>query len=200
LNAVFKKYHINHYSTYSTKKAQMAERVIRTIKNLIWKEFSFRGNYKWTDILQDIVKRYNNTKHHTTQYKPSAINKKNEKKILRGVYSHMKTIDPYKSKFKVGDFVRVSKYRQVFSKSYTPNWSNEIFSIKKVQQTVPRTYLLQDEDGEPILGGFYTHELQRVKHPNFYLIEKILRKKGNKYYVKWLGMSKRSWINKSDID
>jgi hypothetical protein len=200
LNAVFKKYHINHYSTYSTKKAQMAERVIRTIKNLIWKEFSFRGNYKWTDILQDIVKRYNNTKHHTTQYKPSAINKKNEKKILRDVYSHMKTIDPHKSKFKVGDFVRVSKYRQVFSKSYTPNWSNEIFSIKKVQQTVPRTYLLQDEDGEPILGGFYAYELQRVKHPNFYLIEKILRKKGNKYYVKWLGMSKRTWINKSDID
>jgi hypothetical protein len=137
----------------------MAERVIRTIKNFIWKEFSFRGNYKWTDILQDIVKRYNNTKHHTTQYKPSAINKKNEKKILRDVYSHMKTIDPHKSKFKVGDFVRVSKYRQVFSKSYTPNWSNEIFSIKKVQQTVPRTYLLQDEDGEPILGGFYTYEL-----------------------------------------
>jgi hypothetical protein len=65
----------------------------------------------------------------------------------------MKTIDPHKSKFKVGDFVRVSKYRQVFSKSYTPNWSNEIFSIKKVQQTVPRTYLLQDEDGEPFLGG-----------------------------------------------
>jgi hypothetical protein len=103
----------------------------------------------------------------------------------------MKTIDPHKSKFKVGDFVRVSKYRQVFSKSYTPNWSNEIFSIKKVQQTVPRTYLLQDEDGEPILGGFYAHELQTVKHLNFYLIQKILRKKGNsKYYVKWLGMSK----------
>jgi hypothetical protein len=85
LNAVFKKYHINHCSTFSTKKAQMAERVIRTIKNLIWKEFNFRGNYEWTDILQvHIFKRYNNTKHHTTQYNLLQSTKK--KKTKRKFY------------------------------------------------------------------------------------------------------------------
>lgn len=190
---------INHYSTFSTLKSSVVERVNRTIKNLMWKEFSYQGNYKWLDLLPKIVAKYNNTKHSTTNYKPVEVNKRNEKEILRNVYTFHKVIDPHNPKFKLGDMVRISKYRHVFHKGYFPNWSNEIFQIAKVQTTSPRTYILQDENKELIKGGFYEAELQKVQYRDVYLIEKVLRKKGNKLYVKWLGMDKNSWINKSDL-
>ena len=59
------------------------------------------------------------------------------------------------SKFKVGDHVRISKYKNIFAKVYTPNWSEEIFVINKVQNTVPWTYLINDLNGEEIMGSFY---------------------------------------------
>ncbi|KAJ8909408.1 hypothetical protein NQ315_010993 [Exocentrus adspersus] len=193
------KFRINHYSTFSTKKASVVERVNRTLKNLMWKQFSLRGNYKWIDILQDIVTKYNNTKHKTIRLKPSQVNNRNAKRILQTTYSYLKTSDPKRLKFKVGDHVRISKYRELFSKGYTPNWSNEVFSVIKVKNTNPRTYLLKDENEEPILGGFYSEELQKTAHPQVHLIEKVIKKKGNKLLVKWLGMNHTSWINKNEI-
>ena len=204
-NAQFKKlmdeYNINHYSTYSNLKASIVERVNRTLKNLMWKRFSLQGNYKWLNILEDIVLKYNNTEHGTTGLKPIEVNKKNENKILKYAYTFPKTIDSKKLKFKVNDFVRISKNREAFQKGYTPNWSNEVFQIKEIKLTNPRTYLLKDEKNEDIQGGFYEEELQKVKHPNVYLVEKILRRKGNKVYVKWLGMDKshNSWILKNEL-
>lgn len=190
---------INHYNTYSNLKASIVERVNRTIKNLMWKKFSLRGNYKWFDIIDEIVLKYNNTKHSKIGYKPTEVNAKNENRILKLSYTHMKTLGT--SKFKVGDFVRISKQREAFSKGYTPNWSNEIFQIKQVKFTNPTTYLLKDDKNEDIHGGFYAEELQKVKHPNIYLVERVLRKKGNKVFVKWLGMNSthNSWILKKDV-
>ncbi|EFA12198.1 Putative uncharacterized transposon-derived protein F54H12.3-like Protein [Tribolium castaneum] len=195
------KYKINHYSSYSNLKSSVVERVNRTIKGMMYKEFSVQGHYNWINILPGIIKKYNNTRHRTTGLKPISINKKNERKVLDQVYSHLKTMDIYKPKFKVGDFVRISKHRHLFKKGYTPNWSNEVFTVSKIQNTNPRTYLLQDVSGETIRGGFYTEELQKVKYPNVYLVEKVLRKKGNRLFVKWSGIDKthNSWINSSDI-
>lgn len=199
---LMQKYGINHYSSYSNLKSSVVERVNRTLKNLMWKEFSVRGNYKWVDILQDIVSAYNSKKHSTTGLRPADVNKKNEKLLLDTVYSNIKTVDPKPNKFKIGDSVRVSKTRQVFKKSYTPNYSNEIFIINKIKATNPRTYLLRDSRGQEIKGGFYGFEIQKVKYPDVYLVEKVLRRKGSKLYVSWLGMDKshNSWINKSDLE
>lgn len=189
---------INHYSTYSNLKASIVERVNRTLKGLMWKQFSLQGNYRWVSILKDIVFKYNTTKHRTTGMKPIDITKSNAHKIT---YNNIKTVDPNTPKFKQGDFVRISKYREAFQKGYTPNWSNEIFQIKELKLTNPRTYLLKDSKNEDILGGFYTEELQKVKHVDAYLVEKILRRKGNKVYVKWLGLDQKnnSWILKKDL-
>lgn len=194
-------YNINHYNTYSNLKASVVERVNRTIKNLMWKRFSLRGNYKWIDILDEVVQKYNNTKHSAIGIKPNEVNKKNEECILKSSFTHMKTVDPKTPKFNVGDYVRISKHREAFSKGYTPNWSNEIFRIKKVNLTNPNTYLIQDENASEISGGFYEQELQKVKHPDVYLVEKIIRRKGNKVLVKWLGLDKtrNSWILKKDV-
>lgn len=192
---------INHYSTYSNLKASIVERVNRTLKNLMWKQFSLQGTYKWINILQDIVQKYNNTRHSTHRLKPSQVNSKNEKKILQTAYSHLKTIDPKRAKFKIKDYVRLSKYRQAFSKGYTPNWGNEVFQIRKLNRTNPTTYLLKDQINEVVQGAFYTEELQKTKHPHVYLVEKVLKRKGNKLFVKWLGLPKshNSWINKKEV-
>ncbi|XP_011687491.1 PREDICTED: uncharacterized protein LOC105449809 [Wasmannia auropunctata] len=121
------------------------------------------------------------------------------KKLLMTVYNYAKIIAL--PRFKVNDPVRVSKFKTIFEKGYTPNWSTEIFRIAKVQSTNPTTYLLNDSRGEPVAGGFYEYELQRVSNPDVYLVEKVLRKRGNKVYVKWLGMdsSHNSWINKGNV-
>ncbi|XP_029680043.1 uncharacterized protein LOC115245734 [Formica exsecta] len=120
-------------------------------------------------------------------------------KLLNTVYSNIKIATP--TKFKVADPVCVSKFKTIFEKGFTPNWTIEIFRIAKIQQTNLVTYLLKDSRGEPIAGGFYEHELLRVNDPNVYLVEKVLRRRGNEVYVKWLRMdeSHNSWINKTAV-
>ena len=105
-----------------------------------------------------------------------------------------------KPKFKVGDNVRISKYKNVFAKSYTPKWSEEVFVVKEVQNTVPWTYLINDLTGEEIVGSFYEKELQKADQKEF-RIEKAIKRKGNKLYVKWKGYdnSFNSWIDKKDL-
>jgi hypothetical protein len=180
--SLMKKHKINHYSTFSSIKASIVERVNRTLKQLMWVQFSFQGNYKWVNILDKVVNEYNNKYHSTIKTTPANVKKSNERLILKSIYTHAKLANVH-NKFSVGDHVRISKHRQIFDKSYTANWSNEIFIVKKVKLTNPTTYLLKDVQGEDILGGFYEEELKKVKHSDIYLVEKVLRKKGKKLYV-----------------
>ena len=101
------------------------------------------------------------------------------------------------SKFKVGDNVRISKYKNIFAKGYTPNWSEEVFVINKIKNTVPWTYAISDLNGEEITGSFYEKELQKTSQEKF-RIEKVLKRKSNKLYVEWKGYdnSFNSWIDK----
>ena len=103
-------------------------------------------------------------------------------------------------KLKIGDNVRVSKYKNIFAKGYTPNWSEEVFIINKIKNTVPRTYAISDLNGEKITGSFYEKELQKNNLEKF-RIEKIIKRKGNKLYVKCKGYdnSFSSWFDKKDI-
>ena len=103
-------------------------------------------------------------------------------------------------KFKVGDHVRISKYKNIFAKRYTPNWSEEVFVISKIKKTVPQTYVINDLNGEEIIGTFYEKELQKTNQKEF-RIEKVIKRKGNKLYVKWKGYddSFNSWIDKKDL-
>lgn len=192
-------YKINHYSTYSRMKASIVERFNRTLKGMMWKEFSVNGSYRWLNIYKDLVNTYNRKIHRTIKMPPIKVNSTNERKLLNTVYSHMKI---YKiSKFNVGDYVRISKYKNVFEKGYTPNWTTEIFKIKSIKNTYPATYILEDYQGNPIQGGFYDEELSKTKFSDTFLVEKILQTRGKKAFVKWLGFSSEhnSWINKNEI-
>lgn len=197
------KYKINHYSTYSTKKASIVERLIRTLKNKLYKEFSLIGSYQWMNgTLNKIVNEYNNTTHRTVGQPPASINHNNKTSIMQRYIkmAKCKKSDKYR-KLSVGDFVRISKYKGCFDKGYYPNWSTEIFKIKTIQETKPVTYLIEDARCRPILGAFYAQELQKTNHPDLYLVEKVLKRKGNQVYVKWLGLptGENSWIDKTNV-
>lgn len=195
---LMKRYKINHYATYSVLKAPNIERWNRTLKEAMWRQFSLQGNYKWLKMLPELVKRYNDTVHRTIKMRPSEVTKRKARELLKTVYSNVKIIGP--SKFKVGQSVRVSKYKQLFEKGYTRNYSTEVFTVHKIRHTNPVTYILKDFNGEIILGGFYEPELTSVAHPDVYLVEKVLKRRGDRVYVKWLGLSNESnsWIHKDN--
>lgn len=200
---LMKSYNINHYSTYSTKKASIVERLIKTLKCKLYKYFHLNGSYKWIGhVLPSVVSHYNSTKHRTIKFKPNEVNKSNEIFVMKNIIkSYIRKNDSGQSKFRVGDHVRISKYKKCFQKGYTPNWSTEIFVINKVNDTNPVTYRIEDQRKQPILGLFYEQELQKTENPGIYLIEKVIKTKGNNLFVKWLGLSdtENSWINKKSI-
>ena len=111
-----------------------------------------------------------------------------------------KAVNDKELKLKVGDQVRIPKYKNIFVKSYRPNCSEEVFVTKKVKNTVPWTYVINDLDGKEIIGKFYEKELQKTNQQEF-RIEKVIKRKGNKLHAKWKGYdsSFNSWIDKNDL-
>ena len=196
-NVYFKKWlrddNIVMYSIHNEGKSVVAERFIRTLKSKIYKYMTSISKNVYIDKLDDIVDEYNNTYHTTIKMKPADV--KDNTYINTG-----KEINNKDCKFKVGDHVIISKYKNIFAKGYMPNWSEEVFVIKKVKNTVPWTYVVNDLNGEEIIGTFYEKELQKTNQKEF-RIEKVIRRKGDKLYVKWKGYdnSFNSWIDKKDI-
>ena len=145
---------INMYSTYNEGKSVAAERFIRTLKNKLYKHMTATGKNVYYDVLDDVVNKYNNTKYSTIKMKPADVG--NNKRVYIDEHNEKR------SRFKVGDRVRISKFKNIFAKGYTPNWSSEIFIVDKVNDTVPYTYNLKDLNNEEILGSFYDRELQKT--------------------------------------
>ena len=154
--------------------------------NSVWKNV-------YINKLDDIVGEYNNTYHRTIKMKPTDV-KDNTYIDFKKEFNDK---DP---KFKVGDHVRISKYKNIFAKEYTPNWSEEVFVISKIKNAVPWTYVVNDFNGEEIIGTFYEMELQKTNQKEF-RIQKIIKRKGDKLYVKWKGYdnSFNSWFDKEDL-
>jgi len=105
-----------------------------------------------------------------------------------------------KPKFKIGDRVRITKKKTMFEKSYTPKWTEEVFTVSKIQYTDPPTYKIKDYNNDEIQGTFYEQELQKTNQ-EVYRIEKIIRKRGDKSLVKWFGYptSFNSWVENKDL-
>ena len=136
-------------------KSVVAERFIRTLKNNIYKHMTSLSINVYIDILNDIVNEYNNTYHRTTKVKP--VDVKDNTYI-----DSFKEANDKNHKFKVGDHVRISKQKNIFAKGYNPNWLEEVFVIKKVQNTVPWTYAMNDLNGEEVIGT-YEKEIMKKK-------------------------------------
>ena len=112
------------------------------------------GKNVYYDVLHDVVNKYNNTKHRTIKMKPIDVKDNNER-----VY--IDEDNEKGSRFKVGDRVRISKFKNISDKGYTPNWSREIFIVNKINDTVPYTYNIKDLNDEEVIGSFYDKELQK---------------------------------------
>ena len=118
------------------------------------------------DVLDDIADKYNNTVHRTIKMKPTDV-------TSDSYAEHNQDSNLTKPKFKVGDHVRISKYKNIFAKGYTQNWSEEVFVVSKIKDTVLWTYVISDLNGEPIAGSFYEKELQKTNQKKF-RIEKVI--------------------------
>ena len=158
-NNVFKKWlsdnNIIMYSTYNKGKSVVAERFIRTLKSKLYKHMTAIGKNVYYDVLDDVVNKYNNTKHSTIKMKPIDV-ENNNKRVYIDEHNEKN------SRFKVGDRIRISKLKNIFAKGYTPNWSSETVIVDKVNDTVPYMYNLKDLNDEKILVSFYDRELQKT--------------------------------------
>ena len=145
------------------------------------------------DKLDDVVKKYNNTYHTSIKMKP--VNVKDNTYI-----DFKKELNNQDPKFKIGDHVKISKHKNVFAEGYMSNWSEEIFIISKIKNTVPWTHVLNDLNGEEIIGTSYKKELQATNQQKF-RVEKVIKRKSDKLYVKWKGYNNsfNSWIDKKNI-
>ena len=146
-------------------------------------------------VLNDIIKNCNNTYHKTIKMK--SINVNTNYYAEYHVDSNKKDPDP---KFQVCDHIRISKWKNIFPKGYTPNWSEDVFVIRKIKNIFPGTYVINNLNGEEIVGTFYEKELQKTFQEKF-RIGKVIKSKRNKLNVKWkeYANSFNSWIDKRDI-
>lgn len=204
---------MTHFCSQNEKKANVAERGIKTIKSRLSRYMTQNQTHRWIDVLANVTKSYNATYHRTIRMTPEQVKKNDEAYIWMSMYDHASRTKIKKNRnkyistsfhFRVGDKVRISHLRQPFDREYDERWTGEYFVIKSriTKQKIP-LYQLQDIDGEDIKGTFYEGELQKelVDRDAMYRIENMLRYKGNQAFVKWWGWPKKfnSYIPKSSL-
>jgi hypothetical protein len=192
------------FSSHSDHKAAIVERVIRTLKEKLYRMIDSTSLYnnQWPSLVQKVAQAYNNTYHNSIGMRPVDVNSGNVGEVLWNLYGKYW----YKDKkwkapdFNVGDLVRISSARHTFRKGYKGKWNEEVFRVKKIKFGLPHNvYILEEWDGETVKGIFYPYELGKVPdgETQLFRIERILKertKKGKKeVLIRWLG-----WPNKYD--
>jgi hypothetical protein len=187
-------------------KASVVERFNRTLKERLWRYFTFHHTFRYIDDLPKLVQAYNASHHRSIKMAPEEVNFENQETVWQTLYEHTEKFEKQPPKLKVGDRVRLSKTRQVFKKGYLPGWTLELFTVHEVYLTDPTTYSVVDDKGEVLQGTFYIQELQKVAHKPTYRIETVIRqrKKRNgkkEYLVRWLGYDSSfdSWVPKETV-
>src|SRR6218665_2202756 len=188
------------YSTENDEKSCVVERWNSTMRDKMFKYFSANSTKKYIDVLDALVDQYNNKVHSLMKMTPTeASSKKNEAKVWRNLYPENLREDVV-PKFSMGGKVRITNKKGTFEKGYTPRWTEEVFTVSRIQNTGHPTYKITDYNDEEIQETFHEQELQKTTQ-NIFRIEKILRKRGEKALVKWLGYpeSFNSWVNSEDL-
>ena len=177
----------------------------RTIKTRMWRYFSAKGTYRWIDIVQDLVKGYNNSKHRSIGMTPNQVNLSNEAQVRDTLYPPLPQVQQ-KQRYKLNDSVRISRKKGPFEKGYQMTYGFEVFQISEVKDSYPITYGIKDYNQNIIKGSFYDSELQHVdKSDDIWTVEQIVRtrtrRKKKEYLVKWAGYpeSANSWVPHHDL-
>ena len=205
LNKEFQRFltskNVLHFVTYNETKAQIVERFNRTLKNRMWRYFTFQNGRRYVEVLPALVEGYNKAYHRSIGTAPERVTQINAQEIWHRLYGKdfVKCSTRVRFKFKVGDKVRISKKKRTFEKGYLPNWTEEVFSIAQRLRRIPPVYRLREYDGTMLDGTFYERELQRVQQSetDLFRIEKILKTRGKgkneQYLVRW-----SEWPSKYD--
>ena len=195
---------INHIIPKNEVKCAVVERYNRTLKSRLWRAFTKNRNFRWVDILPNIVMAINNSKNRITGCTPSSVNFSNATQLWLRLYGKPKQVPDFK--FNIGDNVRILRTKSLFEKGYLQNFTTEIFTVCERLNRNPPVYRIKSHNGEILQGTFYTNELVKiVKTNDIYDIEKILKtrtRKGIKeLLVKWDGYNckENSWIKASDL-
>ena len=176
MKSCLEKNDIEMYWTHNDGKSVVAEGFIRTLKSKIYKYMASISKNVFIEKLDDIVSKHNNKYHIRIKMKPVDV------KQITYIESS-KEISYQDPKFKIGDIIRISKYKNIFAKCHVPNWSGEVFVIKSVKKTVLWTFIISDLKGIEIVGTFYEKELQKTnKIFKIEKIEKAIKRKGGKLY------------------
>lgn len=199
------------FTTFSDTKAAIAERSIQTLKKLLYKYMDEMNTKEYHSVFQKVIDTYNSTVHSAIKMPPADVSKDNVGAVLTNLYGFLWEADLLKTRrplFRINDYVRVSKiHSNLFRKSYKGNWTNEIFQISSIKNTLPQiTFGIKDLKGNEIMGSYYENELQKIPNAQlnqqFWEIEKILKiktlpDKKKEYFVKWVGHddSHNSWIS-----
>ena len=195
--SLLKELNINQLFTKSIFKASVVERFNRTLKQKMYRVFSFQKNKNYINILHDLVESYNKSYHTAIKMSPIQVNKKNEKRVFNNLYGKNLNDAYIQFKFKIGDYVRKQVVKLIFEKGYTPNWSEEIFIISMLIPSVPPKYNLKTLDNEKLPDYYYREELQNVKFP--YDSFEVIEKKGDQILLKKLNsnIEKSVWVDKN---
>ncbi|CAG2222409.1 unnamed protein product [Mytilus edulis] len=192
MKAYLKSKNIYYFTTENSEtKANFAERVIKTIKNMMYRYFTKQRSHRYINVLQDFVKTYNSTPHRSlNNIAPKDVNKENEADIWAFMYlKPKKPKQPQKFQFKVGDTVRLTKISNVFDRSYDEHFTREIFKIRKRfrMQSIP-VYKISSFDNSPVSGLFYSGEMIKVNKDenSMWYIENKLKKRKRNGVIQWL--------------
>ena len=161
MTAWLKDQNITKYSTYGEHKSTIAERFNRTLKERMWHRFTADNTRNWTDMLDDLLSKYNNSYHESIRMRPIDASKiENESEIWENLFRDDEQAKTSK-KFKIGDTIRISRIKGIFEHGFLPNWTEQIYKIHEINKYTPVTYILKDLKDEIIEGGFYKEELQK---------------------------------------
>lgn len=227
----FAKNNVHFTTTQNEVKANYVERWIKTIKGRLSRYFQENDTFDYLKILPDVVNSYNNTYHRSIKKTPASVNKGNELDLWQQLYvephigkkvaskkaaSKKKSIKRKKKKkpkdplrYKIGDAVRISHLRNVFTREYDQKWTGEVFTITQrlLRNGIP-VYRVKDYGGDNIKGTFYQPELQKVDfdEDKAFKIEKIVKTRGKgkkkEHLVLWKNWPKKyqSWVKSSDLE
>ena len=193
---------IHHFSTSGDTKASVAERFNRTLKDRLYRYFTAGNTLRFTDVLDSIVRGYNTSPHRSIGLPPNEVDLQNSSEVWDRLYG-ARLKRPQEVRLQRGDRVRLNKKFRTFKKSYLPGWTEEVFVVDRVKDGPIPTFRIVEWDGTPVVGTFYTQDLQKVRVADdaLFRVEKVLRRKGTKLLVRWKGWPNKydSWIDKKDV-
>ncbi|GBO14419.1 Putative uncharacterized transposon-derived protein F54H12.3 [Araneus ventricosus] len=180
-----KKMKVHFFTTNNETKSSIVKRFHRTLMSKLTRYFTEYNIRKYIDVIEELIYSYNHTWNRSTKIEPSSVNIDNQAEVWQNLYVDLSKQKSEKAVFKVGDTVRVSKWKRRFGKGYENNCSREIFTVHQIIPRIPIVYKLQDLNNNVIKGTFYETEIQKVVDSGYYPVKRVIKKwkrKGKLYY------------------